>query len=145
MHWRRKRQPTPVFLPGESHEQRSLVSCSPWGHRETMGSSCRTRHTPETLITQCHVCPRIHPSHRHFLPRLMQSPSVKCGLTDFTPDFLTQSLHNSKSTKKMDPTSNPPMASPWSSKSSLWLQLSRPQHDTARSQGCLSLALLMGL
>ena len=27
--WRRTRQPTPVFLPGESHEQRSLVGCSP--------------------------------------------------------------------------------------------------------------------
>ena len=28
---RRKRQPTPVFLPGESHGQRSLVGYSPWG------------------------------------------------------------------------------------------------------------------
>ena len=26
-------QPTPVFLPGESHEQRSLVSYSTWGHK----------------------------------------------------------------------------------------------------------------
>ena len=26
---------TPVFLPGESHEQRSLVGNSPWGHRES--------------------------------------------------------------------------------------------------------------
>ena len=34
MHWRRKWQPTPVFLPGESHEQRSLVGCSPWGREE---------------------------------------------------------------------------------------------------------------
>ena len=32
--WRRKWQPTPVFLPGESHGQRSLVSYSPWGHTE---------------------------------------------------------------------------------------------------------------
>ena len=30
--WRRARQPTPVFLPGKSHEQRSLES--PWGHKE---------------------------------------------------------------------------------------------------------------
>ena len=28
--WRRKWQPTPVFLPGESHGQRSLVGYSPW-------------------------------------------------------------------------------------------------------------------
>ena len=29
--WRRKRQPMPVFLPGKSHGQRSLVGYSPWG------------------------------------------------------------------------------------------------------------------
>ena len=32
--WRRKWQPTPVFLPGESHGQRSLAEFSPWGHKE---------------------------------------------------------------------------------------------------------------
>ena len=30
-----KWQPTPVFLPGESHGQRSLVGYSPWGHEES--------------------------------------------------------------------------------------------------------------
>ena len=30
LNWRRKWQLTPVFLPGESHEKRSLVSYSPW-------------------------------------------------------------------------------------------------------------------
>ena len=34
MHWRRKWQPTPVFLPGESHGRRSLVGCSSWGRTE---------------------------------------------------------------------------------------------------------------
>ena len=29
--WRRKQQPTPVFLPGKSHGQRCLVGYSPWG------------------------------------------------------------------------------------------------------------------
>ena len=33
--WRKKWQPTPVFFPGESHGQRSLVGYSPWGHRES--------------------------------------------------------------------------------------------------------------
>ena len=28
-------QPTPVFLPGESHGQRSLVGYIPWGREET--------------------------------------------------------------------------------------------------------------
>ena len=29
----KERPPTPVFLPGESHGQRSLVGYSPWGRR----------------------------------------------------------------------------------------------------------------
>ena len=32
MHWRRKWQPTPVFLPGESQGRGSLVGCHLWGH-----------------------------------------------------------------------------------------------------------------
>ena len=32
--WRRKWQPAPVFLPGKSHGQRSLVGYSPWGRKE---------------------------------------------------------------------------------------------------------------
>ena len=33
--WRRAWQPTPVFLPRESHGQRSLAGSSPWGCRES--------------------------------------------------------------------------------------------------------------
>ena len=33
--WRRKWQPTPVFLPGKFHGQRSLADYSPWGHEES--------------------------------------------------------------------------------------------------------------
>ena len=40
--WRRKRLPTPVFLPAEFHGQRSLASYSPWG--------CRESDTTERLI-----------------------------------------------------------------------------------------------
>ena len=43
--WRRKRQPTSVFLPGESHGQRSLAGYSPWGHQ-------RVRHDSETKRQQ---------------------------------------------------------------------------------------------
>ena len=35
MFWRRHWWPTPVFLPGKSHGQRSLVGCSPWGPKES--------------------------------------------------------------------------------------------------------------
>ena len=33
--WSRKWQPTPVFLPGKSHGQRSLVGYNAWGHKES--------------------------------------------------------------------------------------------------------------
>ena len=33
--WRRAWQPTPVFLPGESHRQRSLAGYSAWGCKES--------------------------------------------------------------------------------------------------------------
>ena len=34
MHWRRKWQPTPVFLPGQSQGRGSLVGCRLWGRTE---------------------------------------------------------------------------------------------------------------
>ena len=33
--WRRAWKPTPVFLSGKSHGQRSLVGYSPWSHTDT--------------------------------------------------------------------------------------------------------------
>ena len=33
--WRRKWQPTPIFLPGKSHGLRSLEGCSSWGRKES--------------------------------------------------------------------------------------------------------------
>ena len=35
LHWRRKWQPTPGFLPGESQGQGSLVGCRLWGRTES--------------------------------------------------------------------------------------------------------------
>ena len=40
--WRREWLPTPVFLPGEFHGQRSLVGYSPWGHKESDMTEQRT-------------------------------------------------------------------------------------------------------
>ena len=36
MQWRRKWQPTPVFLPGEFQGQRSLLGCHLWGRTESV-------------------------------------------------------------------------------------------------------------
>ena len=46
--WRRKWQPTPVLLPGKSHRWRSLVSYSPWGHRQCYSIS---KTTASALLT----------------------------------------------------------------------------------------------
>ena len=45
--WRRAWQPSPVFLPGESRGQRSLVGYSPWGRMESqsVGHEWSDRHT----------------------------------------------------------------------------------------------------
>ena len=49
--WRRKWQSTPVFLPGESHGQRSLGGYSPWGHKELVTAThmhtCSTEPAPQ--------------------------------------------------------------------------------------------------
>ena len=47
--WNRKQQPTPVFLPGEFHEQRSLVGYSPWGCKE-LDTTKRLTHTQTKII-----------------------------------------------------------------------------------------------
>ena len=46
--WRRERLPTPVFLPGEFHGQRSQVGYSPW--------SCRVRHDWATSTSLHRIC-----------------------------------------------------------------------------------------
>ena len=48
--WRRKRQPTPVFLPGESHGRRSLVGYCPWGRKESDTTEQFHTHTHSVLI-----------------------------------------------------------------------------------------------
>ena len=47
-----------VFLPGESHEQRSLAGYSSWGHRVR-------RNLAHTLITDYSACQ--HPGYGHFI------------------------------------------------------------------------------
>ena len=49
MHWRRKWQPTPVFLPGESQGRGSLVGCCLWGRTES----------DTTELTYIKIVPRI--------------------------------------------------------------------------------------
>ena len=47
--WRRKWQPAPVFLAGESHGQRSLEGYSPWGRKDSDTTEATSTHTEMSL------------------------------------------------------------------------------------------------
>ena len=53
--WRRDRLPTPVFLPGESHGQKSLANYSPWGCKDSDMTE-RLTHTHISLTISMYVC-----------------------------------------------------------------------------------------
>ena len=57
MHWRRQWHPTPVLLPGKSHGQRSLVGCSPRGHKS------RTRLSDFTFTFHFHALEKAMAPH----------------------------------------------------------------------------------
>ena len=50
--WRRKWQPTPVFLPGKSYEQGSLADYSPWGPVDLDTTKQRHTHTSRVNIAR---------------------------------------------------------------------------------------------
>ena len=54
MPWRREWQPTPVFLPGEFHGQRSLAGYSPWSRKESDRTEQLTHKEPTItfILTQ---------------------------------------------------------------------------------------------
>ena len=54
--WRREWLPTPIFLPGEFHGQRSLAGYTPWGHRE----SDMTKRLTLSLYTHTHTHTHTH-------------------------------------------------------------------------------------
>ena len=57
--WRREWLPSPVFLPGESHGQSSLVGYSPWGHKE-MDMTERLTHITYYIHTHTHTHTHIY-------------------------------------------------------------------------------------
>ena len=54
--WRRKWQPTQVFLPGNSQGQRSLVGNSPWGHKRLGHDWVIKQHPITTLCLNSTLC-----------------------------------------------------------------------------------------
>ena len=50
--WKRKWQLTPIFLPRESHGQRSLASHNPWGRKESETTEWLTHHHHHQIVDQ---------------------------------------------------------------------------------------------
>ena len=73
--WRRKWQPSPVFLPEKSHGQRSLVDLSLWFHKE----SDTTEHT-YTYNLKNHVFYDTKTNSSPQTPNLLISPPTE-GIT----------------------------------------------------------------
>ena len=55
LHWRRKWQPTPVFLPGESQGQGSLVGCHLWGCTESDTTEVTWQQQQQHLVAPCGI------------------------------------------------------------------------------------------
>ena len=58
MHWRRKWQPTPVFLPGESQGRQSLVGCRLWGRTESDTTEA-TQQQQQQLMKKNSIAPQM--------------------------------------------------------------------------------------
>ena len=54
--------PTPVLFLGKSHGQRSLVGCSPWGHKELDTTELLSRHIHTHAFNTCIFSARDIPS-----------------------------------------------------------------------------------
>ena len=65
--WRRAWPPTPVFLSGESHGQRSLAGYRPWGRRETDRTEVTTHaSTPIKYANSYYTIPKVENSNFYY-------------------------------------------------------------------------------
>ena len=67
---RKKWQPTPVFLPGKSHGQRSLAGYSPWGRKELDTTERLSTHTHTRFISQGQARPPAETCGKSFSQRI---------------------------------------------------------------------------
>ena len=85
--WRRKWQPTPIFLPGKSHGQRILADYSPWGHKDS--------DTTEHALTHIKNCSDCAVCYISFLA-LNNFPLYGCTIVDLSIHLLKDILVASK-------------------------------------------------
>ena len=101
MHWKRKWQPTPMFLPGESQRRQSLVGCCLWGRTESetlkrLSSSSSSAEDPGSILGSG------RPWRRKWQPTLVLVPGKSYGwrsLVGYSPwghkeSEVTEQLHS---------------------------------------------------
>ena len=76
MHWRRKWQPTPVFLPGESQGLGSLVGCCLWGRTE----SDTTEVTQQQQQQSCILSPCLFNLYEEYIRRNTGLDEAQAGI-----------------------------------------------------------------
>ena len=90
-HWRRKWQPTPVFLPGESQGRGSLMGCRLWGRTESGTTEAtqqqqfliRSLALPSALMQCPNIPPKLPSKINHYLKLLL--PLCYCKFLAFFP------------------------------------------------------------
>ena len=87
MHWRRKWQPAPVFLPGESQGRGSLVGCCLWGRTESDMTEA-TSQQKQQQYQNSSIIPQ-----RNLAPLYSHSPLLPVASNNYLPTFCLYNLH----------------------------------------------------
>ena len=89
MHWRRKWQPTPVFLPGESQGRGSLVGCRLWGR--TVGHDwsdlAAAAAAKAVIMHECIINVIVSIKIQHNLSMLFSSFNIQMGINYAWPQL----------------------------------------------------------
>ena len=131
--WRRAWQPTPIFLPGESHGERSLVDYTPKGCKESdMTEWLSTQHIAQYLIIICNIYKKNTHTHTHICvcgfpggpmvsnPTTMQEIWIQFLGQNDPPEKKT-TTHSSVLAWEIPWTEKARGYSPWGCKSRTWL------------------------
>ena len=87
MHWRRKWQPTPVFLPGESQGWGSLVGCRLWGRTESDMTEVTQQQQQQDAFNAMVICLDLMLQLMYIAlgAQSLQSCSTLCDSMDYNP------------------------------------------------------------
>ena len=83
MHWIRKWQPTPVFLPGESQGRGSLVGCRLWGRTESDTTEATQQQQQRSSLAFKYLLNALN-ENMSFTPAVWQVPHI-CAFAGLLP------------------------------------------------------------